>query len=176
MKEGAYELGRTRQTDKRGKACKEYDAVRAGRHIYNKDIQSRNTADKAAGVFSLLFDPKTAVAGINGDDKYNKMSANNKKQADAMFQLYKRLNDEYEAVSKQSAGKAWGSGVANAALNAAGAVENGARYVTSAAENALSGALKLAASALASLFSVVLYFIIPVRFSRARGIEKEKMK
>ena len=113
-------------------------------YLINKDIQSRNTADKAAGVFSLLFDPKTAVAGINGDDKYNKMSANNKKQADAMFQLYKRLNDEYEAVSKQSAGKAWGSGVANAALNAAGAVENGARYVTSAAENALSGALKLA--------------------------------
>lgn len=113
-------------------------------YLINKDIQSRNTADKAAGVFSLLFDPKTAIAGINGDDQYNKMSANNKKQADAMFQLYKRLNDEYEAVNKQSAGKAWGSGVANALTNVVGPIENAARYVTSAGENALSGALKLA--------------------------------
>ena len=113
-------------------------------YLINKDIQSRNTADKAAGVFSLLFDPKTAIAGINGDDQYNKMSANNKKQADAMFQLYKRLNDEYEAVSKQSAGKAWGSGIANALTNVVGPIENAARYVTSAGENALSGALKLA--------------------------------
>lgn len=113
-------------------------------YLINKDIQSRNTADKAAGVFSLLFDPKTAVAGINGDDKYNKMSENNKKQADAMFQLYKRLNDEYEAVSKQSAGKAWGSGIANALTNVVGPIENAARYATSAGENALSGALKLA--------------------------------
>lgn len=113
-------------------------------YLINKDIQSRNTADKAAGVFSLLFDPNTAIAGINGDDQYNKMSANNKKQADAMFQLYKRLNDEYEAVSKQSAGKAWGSGIANALTNVVGPIENAARYVTSAGENALSGALKLA--------------------------------
>lgn len=113
-------------------------------YLINKDIQIRNTADKAAGVFSLLFDPKTAIAGINGDDQYNKMSANNKKQADAMFQLYKRLNDEYEAVSKQSAGKAWGSGIANALTNVVGPIENAARYATSAGENALSGALKLA--------------------------------
>ena len=113
-------------------------------YLINKDIQSRNTADKAAGVFSLLFDPKTAIAGINGDDQYNKMSANNKKQADAVFQLYKRLNDEYEAVSKQSAGKAWGSGIANALTNVVGPIENAARYATSAGENALSGALKLA--------------------------------
>lgn len=113
-------------------------------YLIAMDMQNRNAGEKLAAVPWLISHPKLAAAGINGDDQYNKMSTTNKKQADAMYQLYKRLNDEADAISKQSAGKAWGSGVANAALNAAGAVENGARYVTSAAENALSGALKLA--------------------------------
>lgn len=101
-------------------------------YLISMDMKNRNAGEKLA------------AAGINGDDQYSKMSTTNKKQADAMYQLYKRLNDEVDAISKQSAGKAWGSGIANAVLNAAGAVENGARYATSAAENALSGALKLA--------------------------------
>lgn len=113
-------------------------------YLIAMDMKNRNTGEKLAAVPWLISHPKLAAAGINGDDQYSKMSTTNKKQADAMYQLYKRLNDEADAISKQSAGKAWGSGVANAALNAAGAVENGARYVTSAAENALSGALKLA--------------------------------
>lgn len=121
-------------------------------YLINKDIQSRNTADKAAGVFSLLFDPKTAIAGINGDDQYNKMSANNKKQADAMFQLYKRLNDEYEAVSKQSAGKAWGSGVANALTNAVGPLENAARLYSGTFNKAVGDVLGLAGAKDASDF------------------------
>lgn len=113
-------------------------------YLIAMDMKKRNAGEKLAAVPWLISHPKLAAAGINGDDQYNKMSTTNKKQADAMYQLYKRLNDEADAISKRSAGKAWGSGVANAALNAAGAVENGARYVTSAAENALSGALKLA--------------------------------
>lgn len=113
-------------------------------YLIAMDMKNRNAGEKLAAVPWLISHPKLAAAGINGDDQYNKMSTTNKKQADAMYQLYKRLNDEADAISKRSAGKAWGSGVANAALNAAGAVENGARYVTSAAENALSGALKLA--------------------------------
>lgn len=121
-------------------------------YLINKDIQSRNTADKAAGVFSLLFDPKTAIAGINGDDQYNKMSANNKKQADAMFQLYKRLNDEYEAISKQSAGKAWGSGIANALTNAVGPLENAARLYSGTFNKAVGDVLGLAGAKDASDF------------------------
>lgn len=113
-------------------------------YLIAMDMKNRNAGEKLAAVPWLISHPKLAAAGINGDDQYSKMSTTNKKQADAMYQLYKRLNDEADAISKQSAGKAWGSGVANAALNAAGAVENGARYVTSAGENALSGALKLA--------------------------------
>ena len=113
-------------------------------YLISMDMKNRNAGEKLAAVPWLISHPKLAAAGINGDDQYSKMSTTNKKQADAMYQLYKRLNDEADAISKQSAGKAWGSGVANAALNAAGAVENGARYATSAAENALSGALKLA--------------------------------
>jgi murein DD-endopeptidase MepM/ murein hydrolase activator NlpD len=113
-------------------------------YLIAMDMKNRNAGEKLAAVPWLISHPKLAAAGINGDDQYSKMSTTNKKQADAMYQLYKRLNDEADAISKQSAGKAWGSGVANAALNVAGAVENGARYATSAAENALSGALKLA--------------------------------
>lgn len=113
-------------------------------YLIAMDMKNRNAGEKLAAVPWLISHPKLAAAGVNGDDQYNKMSTTKKKQADAMYQLYKRLNDEADAISKRSAGKAWGSGVANAALNAAGAVENGARYVTSAAENALSGALKLA--------------------------------
>ena len=113
-------------------------------YLIAMDMKNRNAGEKLAAVPWLISHPKLAAAGINGDDQYSKMSTTNKKQADAMYQLYKRLNDEADAISKQSAGKAWVSGVANVALNAAGAVENGARYVTSAAENALSGALKLA--------------------------------
>ena len=113
-------------------------------YLISMDMKNRNAGEKLAAVPWLISHPKLAAAGINGDDQYSKMSTTNKKQADAMYQLYKRLNDEADAISKQSAGKAWGSGVANAALNAVGAVENGARYATSAAENALSGALKLA--------------------------------
>lgn len=113
-------------------------------YLIAMDMKNRNAGEKLAAVPWLISHPKLAAAGINGDDQYSKMSTTNKKQADAMYQLYKRLNDEADAISKQSAGKAWGSGVANAALNAAGAVENGARYATSAAENALSGVLKLA--------------------------------
>lgn len=113
-------------------------------YLIAMDMKNRNAGEKLAAVPWLISHPKLAAAGINGDDQYSKMSTTNKKQADAMYQLYKRLNDEADAISKQSAGKAWGSGVANAALNAASAVENGARYATSAAENALSGALKLA--------------------------------
>ena len=113
-------------------------------YLISMDMKNRNAGEKLAAVPWLISHPKLAAAGINGDDQYSKMSTTNKKQADAMYQLYKRLNDEADAISKQSAGKAWGSGVANAALNAAGAVENGARYATSAAENALSGVLKLA--------------------------------
>lgn len=113
-------------------------------YLIAMDMKNRNAGEKLAAVPWLISHPKLAAAGINGDDQYSKMSTTNKKQADAMYQLYKRLNDEADAISKQSAGKAWGSGVANAALNAAGAVENGARYATSAAENALSSALKLA--------------------------------
>lgn len=113
-------------------------------YLISMDMKNRNAAEQLAAVPWLISHPKLAVAGINGDDQYSKMSTANKKQADAMYQLYKRMNDEADAISKQSAGKAWGSGIANAALNAAGAVENGARYATSAAENALSGALKLA--------------------------------
>lgn len=113
-------------------------------YLIAMDMKNRNAGEKLAAVPWLISHPKLAAAGINGDDQYSKMSTTNKKQADAMYQLYKRLNDEADAISKQSAGKAWGSGIANAALNAAGAVENGARYATSATENALSGALKLA--------------------------------
>lgn len=113
-------------------------------YLISMDMKNRNAGEKLAAVPWLISHPKLATAGINGDDQYNKMSATNKKQADAMYQLYKRLNDEADAISKQSAGKAWGSGVTNATLNAAGAVENFGRFVTSAGENALSGALKLA--------------------------------
>ena len=96
-------------------------------YLIAMDMKNRNAGEKLAAVPWLISHPKLAAAGINGDDQYSKMSTTNKKQADAMYQLYKRLNDEADAISKQSAGKAWGSGVANVALNAAGAVGNGAR-------------------------------------------------
>lgn len=107
------------------------------------DMKNRNAGEKLAAVPWLISHPKLAAAGINGDDQYSKMSTTNKKQADAMYQLYKRLNDEADAISKQSAGKAWGSGVANAALNAAGAVENGARYVSGTMNKAAGDVLNL---------------------------------
>ncbi len=121
-------------------------------YLIAKDMQNRNVLDKAAALPYLAMHPGTAKNGVKGAQQYNNMSANNKKQADAMYQLYKRLNDEANAISKQSAGKAWGSGIANAALNAAGAVENAGRYITSAGENALSGALKLAGAQNAGKF------------------------
>ena len=112
-------------------------------YLIAMDMKNRNAGEKLAAVPWLISHPKLAVAGINGDDRYSKMSTTNKKQADAMYQLYKRLNDEADAISKQSAGKAWGSGVANAALNAAGAVENGARYVSGTMNKAAGDVLNL---------------------------------
>lgn len=112
-------------------------------YLINMDVQGRNTADKAAAIAYLATHPKTAIAGINGSAQYDKMSADEKKQAQAIYQLYKRLNDESNALSKMSAAKSWGSGAANTLLNATGAVENAARFLTAAGENALSGTLKL---------------------------------
>ena len=112
-------------------------------YLIAMDMKNRNAGEKLAAVPWLISHPKLAVAGINGDDRYSKMSTTNKKQADAMYQMYKRLNDEADAISKQSAGKAWGSGVANAALNAAGAVENGARYVSGTMNKAAGDVLNL---------------------------------
>lgn len=112
-------------------------------YLIAMDMKNRNAGEKLAAVPWLISHPKLAAAGINGDDQYSKMSTTNKKQADAMYQLYKRLNDEADAISKQSAGKAWGSGVANAALNAAGAVENGARYVSGTMNKAAGDVLNL---------------------------------
>lgn len=112
-------------------------------YLIAMDMKNRNAGEKLAAVPWLISHPKLAAAGINGDDRYSKMSTTNKKQADAMYQLYKRLNDEADAISKQSAGKAWGSGVANAALNAAGAVENGARYVSGTMNKAAGDVLNL---------------------------------
>lgn len=121
-------------------------------YLVAKDMQNRNLGDKAAAAVSMLGTPRLIKAGIQGAQQYNNMSANNKKQADAMFQLYQRLNDEANALSRMDAGKAWGSGIANAALSATGAVENAGRYITSAGENALSGALKLAGAQNAGKF------------------------
>ena len=112
-------------------------------YLINMDVQGRNTADKAAAIAHLATHPKLAIAGINGSAQYDRMSADEKKQAQAIYQLYKRLNDESNALEKMSAAKSWGSGAANTLLNATGAVENAARFVTAAGENALSGTLKL---------------------------------
>lgn len=121
-------------------------------YLVAKDMQNRNLGDKAAAAVSMLGTPRLIKAGVQGAQQYNNMSANNKKQADAMFQLYQRLNDEANALSRMDAGKAWGSGIANAALSVTGAVENAGRYITSAGENALSGALKLAGAQNAGKF------------------------
>lgn len=99
-------------------------------YLINMDVQGRNTADKAAAIAHLATHPKLAIAGINGSAQYDKMSADEKKQAQAIYQLYKRLNDESNALSKMSAAKSWGSSVANTLLNATGAVENAGRYVS----------------------------------------------
>lgn len=99
-------------------------------YLINMDVQGRNTADKAAAIAHLATHPKLAIAGINGSAQYDRMSADEKKQARAIYQLYKRLNDESNALSKMSAAKSWGSGVANTLLNATGAVENAGRYVS----------------------------------------------
>lgn len=99
-------------------------------YLINMDVQGRNTADKAAAIAHLATHPKLAIAGINGSAQYDKMSADEKKQAQAIYQLYKRLNDESNALSKMSAAKSWGSGAANMLLNATGAVENAGRYVS----------------------------------------------
>lgn len=99
-------------------------------YLINMDVQGRNTADKAAAIAHLATHPKLAIAGINGSAQYDKMSADEKKQAQAIYQLYKRLNDESNALSKMSAAESWGSSVANTLLNATGAVENAGRYVS----------------------------------------------
>lgn len=121
-------------------------------YLVAKDMQNRNLGDKAAAAVSMLGTPRLIKAGVQGAQQYNNMSANNKKQADAMFQLYQRLVDEANALSRMDAGKAWGSGIAKAALSVTGAVENTGRYITSAGENALSGALKLAGAQNAGKF------------------------
>lgn len=121
-------------------------------YLVAKDMQNRNLGDKAAAAVPMLGTPRLIKASVQGAQQYNNMSANNKKQADAMFQLYQRLNDEANALSRMDAGKAWGSGIANVALNVTGAVENAGRYITSAGENALSGALKLAGAQNAGKF------------------------
>lgn len=105
-------------------------------YLINMDVQGRNTADKAAAIAHLATHPKLAIAGINGSAQYDKMSADEKKQAQAIYQLYKRLNDESNALSKMSAAKSWGSSVANTLLNATGAVENAGRYVSGTANKA----------------------------------------
>lgn len=105
-------------------------------YLINMDVQGRNTADKAAAIAYLATHPKTAIAGINGSAQYDKMSADEKKQAQAIYQLYKRLNDESNALSKMSAAKSWGSNAANTLLNATGAVENAGRYVSGTANKA----------------------------------------
>lgn len=105
-------------------------------YLINMDVQGRNTADKAAAIAHLATHPKLAIAGINGSAQYDRMSADEKKQAQAIYQLYKRLNDESNALSKMSAAKSWGSGAANMLLNATGAVENAGRYVSSTANKA----------------------------------------
>lgn len=99
-------------------------------YLINMDVQGRNTADKAAAIAHLATHPKLAIAGINGSAQYDKMSADEKKQAQAIYQLYKRLNDESNALEKMSAAKSWGSSAANTLLNATGAVENAGRYVS----------------------------------------------
>ena len=99
-------------------------------YLINMDVQGRNTADKAAAIAYLAAHPKLAIAGINGSAQYDKMSADEKKQAQAIYQLYKRLNDESNALSKMSAAKSWGSSAANTLLNMTGAVENTGRYVS----------------------------------------------
>lgn len=105
-------------------------------YLINMDVQGRNTADKAAAIAHLATHPKLAIAGINGSAQYDRMSADEKKQAQAIYQLYKRLNDESNALSKMSAAKSLGSGAANMLLNATGAVENAGRYVSGTANKA----------------------------------------
>lgn len=105
-------------------------------YLINMDVQGRNTADKAAAIAHLATHPKLAIAGINGSAQYDRMSADEKKQAQAIYQLYKRLNDESNALSKMSAAKSWGSSAANMLLNATGAVENAGRYVSGTANKA----------------------------------------
>lgn len=105
-------------------------------YLINMDVQGRNTADKAAAIAHLATHPKLAIAGINGSAQYDRMSADEKKQAQAIYQLYKRLNDENNALSKMSAAESLGSGAANMLLNATGAVENAGRYVSGTANKA----------------------------------------
>lgn len=105
-------------------------------YLINMDVQGRNTADKAAAIAHLATHPKLAIAGINGSAQYDRMSADEKKQAQAIYQLYKRLNDESNALSKMSAAESLGSGAANMLLNATGAVENAGRYVSGTANKA----------------------------------------
>ena len=99
-------------------------------YLISMEMNNRDPAEKAAAVPWLIKNADLAISGINGDAQYQKMSKANQKQAQAMYQLYKRLNDEADAISKMSAAKSWGSSVANTLLNATGAVENAGRYVS----------------------------------------------
>lgn len=105
-------------------------------YLIAMDQRNRSLPDQLAGAAYLATHPKMAISGINGDDQYNKMSAANKKQADAMYQLYKRLNDEANAISKQSAGKSIATGLANTGLNITGAVENAGRWISATGNKA----------------------------------------
>lgn len=99
-------------------------------YLISMEMNNRDPAEKAAAIPWLIKNADLAISGINGDAQYQKMSKANQKQAQAMYQLYKRLNDEADAISRMSAAKSWGSGVANTLLNATGAVENAGRYVS----------------------------------------------
>lgn len=105
-------------------------------YLISMEMNNRNPAEKAAAIPWLISNPDLAISGINGDAQYQKMSAANKKQADAMYQLYKRLNDEADAISKMSAGKSIATGFANAATNITGAAENAGRWISATGNKA----------------------------------------
>ena len=105
-------------------------------YLISMEMNNRNPAEKAAAIPWIISNPDLAISGINGDAQYQKMSAANKKQADAMYQLYKRLNDEADAISKMSAGKSIATGFANAATNITGAAENAGRWISATGNKA----------------------------------------
>lgn len=110
----------------------------------NPYLLSREAGDrKGAAALYFASHPSKIGTALRGAGQYDRMTDEEKKNADALYAYYQTLVNEQNALANIGAGKTLGGAAATTGLNMLGVAENIGRYIKTAVNTAVGNAAGL---------------------------------